>query len=229
MRAEQDADALEAPGDHGPAAGDVNPFFAGVAAEERRERESEWHRKAGVPEIEHRRMNHHFGILQQRIQAAAFGDSREVHDARAIGAGDYLKGRGDEIIEREEKGLDASEDDSCVRHQLGMPFAIEEKDEERVTGQKPCPEKQRTFLAGPERCELVVRRERGVAVLSYVCQRKIIGEKEVFEAPDSDGDQNEYGHACVAGAFRQQNAARDDADDSSDDGVHRRQKGEQQC
>src|SRR5208282_1026597 len=34
MGAEKDADGLESPGDHGPAAGDVNPFLAGITAEE---------------------------------------------------------------------------------------------------------------------------------------------------------------------------------------------------
>ncbi len=79
MRAEQNPNALEAPCNHGPAPRDVNPFLTGVSAEKRCQCKSKRNRKSGVAEVEHRRMNHHLRILQQRIQAVAVGQRRKPH------------------------------------------------------------------------------------------------------------------------------------------------------
>src|ERR1700730_10833714 len=71
MRAKQDAYTLEAPGDHGPAASEVNPFFARIAAEQRGERESKRNGEARISGIKDRRMDHHLRILQQGLAAVA--------------------------------------------------------------------------------------------------------------------------------------------------------------
>src|SRR6201988_661697 len=68
---EKNSAGQESPGHHGPAARDVNPFLAGILHDECAERERERDREADVSEIEHGRMNHHLGILQERVQAAA--------------------------------------------------------------------------------------------------------------------------------------------------------------
>src|SRR4029077_20528287 len=73
VRTEEDADGLEAPGDHGPTASDVNPFLAGIAPQKCCEREGEWNREAGVAEIQHGRMNHHLWILKQRVAGMDLG------------------------------------------------------------------------------------------------------------------------------------------------------------
>ncbi len=79
VRAEKDADGQKAPGHHGPAAGDLNPLFAGILHDERSQREGERNGEADVSQIEHGRMDNHLGILQKRIQPGAIGGKRALH------------------------------------------------------------------------------------------------------------------------------------------------------
>src|SRR5580704_49034 len=79
--AKKNADGLKAPGDHRPAARDVNPFFAGIAAEKRGERESERNRETGVAEVKHRRMDIHLRILKKWSEAFAVGQRSHLGDA----------------------------------------------------------------------------------------------------------------------------------------------------
>ena len=69
--AEKDSNRQEAPRHHGPAAGDVDPLFAGILHDERAQGEGEGDGEADVSQVKHGRMNDHLGILQQRIQAGA--------------------------------------------------------------------------------------------------------------------------------------------------------------
>ncbi len=71
VRAHEDADGEEEPGDHGPAAGDVDPLFAGVAHHQRAEGEGEGDREADVAEVEHRGMHDHLGVLEEGIEACS--------------------------------------------------------------------------------------------------------------------------------------------------------------
>ncbi len=80
MRAEKNADGEEAPGDHGPAAGNVNPFFARVLHDERAQREGKRYGKADVSQIEHGGVDHHLGILQERVQPIAVGGDRALRE-----------------------------------------------------------------------------------------------------------------------------------------------------
>ena len=45
----------------------------------------------------------------------------------------------------------------------------------------------------------------------HVFHRKIVGEKEIFERPNGEGDEREDRHPRVLRALRQQSAARDDS------------------
>ena len=67
VRSQENAAGEEAPGHHGPAAGDVNPFFAGILHDQRAEGKCEGNGKADVSQIQHGRMDDHLRILQQRI------------------------------------------------------------------------------------------------------------------------------------------------------------------
>src|SRR6266851_1611301 len=57
MRAEKNADRLETPRDHRPFAGEVNPFFAGIAREQRGKRKRERNGKTRIAGIKIRRVN----------------------------------------------------------------------------------------------------------------------------------------------------------------------------
>src|SRR5271157_72638 len=84
VRAEENADGEEAPGHHGPAARDLNPFFAGIFHDERAQREGEGNGEADVSQIQHRRMDDHLGILEKRIQSGAIGGERALHDGERV-------------------------------------------------------------------------------------------------------------------------------------------------
>ena len=71
MRAEEDAAGQKSPGHHRPTAGNVNPLFSGIAHDQRTQRKSERNGEAHVAQIQHGRVNHHLGILQERVQSIA--------------------------------------------------------------------------------------------------------------------------------------------------------------
>ena len=102
MSAEEDAAGEESPGNHGPAAGDVNPFFTGILHYQRAEREGEGDGESNVAQVEHGRVYDHLGILQKRIEAAAIG---------AHGAFEQTEGIGGEVHQREKKNLHGGEND----------------------------------------------------------------------------------------------------------------------
>ena len=64
MSAERNPERQESPGDHRPAAGDVDPFIPGIFHHQGTESKGEWHSEADVSQIKHRRVDHHFGVLQ---------------------------------------------------------------------------------------------------------------------------------------------------------------------
>ena len=71
MRAEEDAAGQKSPGHHRPTAGNVNPLFSGIAHDQRTQRKGERNGEAHVAQIQHGRVNHHLGILQERVQSIA--------------------------------------------------------------------------------------------------------------------------------------------------------------
>ena len=80
VRAKKNSAGEKSPGHHRPAAGDVDPLLARIlhrqCAQSKGKRNSESH----IAEIKHRRMNHHLGILQQRIQPVSIRRQRSLHD-----------------------------------------------------------------------------------------------------------------------------------------------------
>src|SRR5579863_8649645 len=126
VSAEEDAASEQSPGDHGPAAGDVNPLVAGILHDQSAEREGERDGGTNVPEIEHRRMDHHLGILEKGIQSAAVGTQRAFQQAERIGG---------EVHQREEKNLDSCENDRGISEEARIRFVAKAKDE-GVSGEK---------------------------------------------------------------------------------------------
>ena len=113
VRAEKNSAGQECPGHHGPAAGDVDPFFAGILHDQRAQREGEGDGESDIAQIEHGRMDDHLGILQQRIQAAAVGAQRAFEQAERIGGEIYQQqgrrsGRRPELPRRRRRGEDRS-------------------------------------------------------------------------------------------------------------------------
>ena len=166
VRAEKNAAGEESPGDHGPAAGDVNPFFAGILHDQRAQREGEGDGESDVAEIEHGRMDDHLGILQKRIEAAAVGAQRAFQQAERV--------RG-EVHQRQKENLHAGENDRRVGEEARIGLVAQAQDE-AVSGEQQRPEEQRAFLAGPQRSELVRSGKIAVAVMKDVGDGEIVAE-----------------------------------------------------
>jgi hypothetical protein len=102
VRAQKNATGQEYPGDHGSAGRDVSPLLAGIAHDERHQRKGKGHGETDIAEVEHGRMDHHLGILEQRIQTITISWQRGLHDDKRMGR---------EIQKQKEENLNRCDDD----------------------------------------------------------------------------------------------------------------------
>src|SRR6185437_7256401 len=219
VAAEQNSHAQESPADHGPAARDVDPLFARIAAERRAKGKGERHGESGVAEVAHRRMYVHLAVLQERREAVSVGKRDDVRYASGAFCSNEAERAGNEIIENQKEKLNTAENHANVGHQLRMFFAICEERDESPYGEQPAPEKQRALLPRPERGEFIPARQRAVAVFDDVSERKIILEEGDDEASYRQRDQKENGHSGVASALDKQRTTRANADNAADESV----------
>jgi len=189
VHAEEDAAGEKEPGDESPDAGDLDPFFAGIAHHERAEGEGEGDGESDVAQIKHGWMDDHLGVLEEGIEAVAVVRERSVV---------HGEGRRGEVEDGEEEDLDAGEDSSGVGEELDVGF-VGEAEDEAVGGEKPGPEEERALLAGPESGELVGAWEGAVGVLHDVGDGEVVGEDRVDEGESGGGDSEETGDAGAAG------------------------------
>src|SRR5438046_288333 len=119
MRAEKNSRGLESPRNHRPAAREVNPLLARISSEQRGQSKRKWNRKSRVPGIKRGRMNRHFRILKQGVEAASVRRHRKVENAAALRR-KHLKRAGDKSIHDQEESLNSGENHSYIRHQLRM-------------------------------------------------------------------------------------------------------------
>ena len=201
MRAEQNSRRLERPGNHGPAPRQVNPFLSGISSEQSGQSKCEWDREARVTRIQSGRMDRHFRILQQRIEAASIGTRRQVQDSSGAVSRHHLKRAGDKIIHRQKENLYARQNHSHIRHQLRVFSPVRKKRREHINGKQETPEQQRTFLARPERGKFIVGRESPVTVGGHVGHRIIVGVEEIPEADGSDPDKHAHREAGIPRGF----------------------------
>ncbi len=191
VHAEADAAGEEEPGDHGPAAGDADPLFAGVAHHEGAEGEGEGDGEADVAEVEHRRVDDHLGVLEEGVEAVAVRDK---------GAGLDGEGWGGEVEEGEEEDLDAGEDGGGVSEEAGVDLVAQAEDE-AVAAEEKGPEEEGAFLAGPEGGELVGGGEGAVGVVKDVLDGEVVGERRPDKGEGGAEDGDEAADASTAGGF----------------------------
>ena len=75
--AEHDADGQKAPRQRRPWPRPARPCGVELATDQRSDGKRECHREADITHIEHRRMDHHTRVLQQRVQITAFSRRRQ--------------------------------------------------------------------------------------------------------------------------------------------------------
>ena len=224
VRAKENARSLKAPRDHRPLTRKVNPLFTGIARQQSGQRKRERNGESRIPGIQIRRMDDHFRILQQWSQAVAVAASDKIH--RAIGARNRkrFEGAGDEIIERQEKNLNAGENHSHVRHQFAVFIPVGNQDRENVNRKEEAPEKKRAFLASPQRSDFIKRSECAVAMGDNVCRGKIVTEEEIFQTERGDKNQAAGCDTRLPRALNKKWMAGDDRRDPASECIHRTNK-----
>jgi len=221
VRAQENPDRQEAPGHHRPAASDVDPFLAGIAHNQRAQRERERHGKSDVTQIEHGRMDDHLGILQERIQAAAVGRDLAFENGERMGG---------DIQEQQEENLHGRDYDRRVSKKAWIGF-VSQTENEPVGRQQQGPEQQRAFLTGPQNGEFVGSGKILIAVMKDVGDREIVGKGGGDEYDGSEQDGAERGDAGAARGFPEafgSGPANDQRDRADDEGIGRKAERQQE-
>ena len=171
----------------------MDPFFAGIFHDERAQREGEGHGEPDVAEIKHGRVNHHLGILQQRIQAVTVGGNCSLHDGERVRR---------EVQQRQEEDLHARQNHRRVSEEARVGL-VAQPQHESISGEQQRPEQQRTFLAGPQHGELIRTGQIAIAVVEDVGDGEIVVEGANDQEDRSEKDGRERGNARAASGFAQ--------------------------
>ena len=105
MRSQEDATRQKHPSDHGPTPGNVDPLLARILHNQRAQRKSKRNRESNVAQVEHGRMDDHFRILKQRVQAVTVWRQRALHNGKRV--------RG-KIEQQQKKNLNCGDDHGCI-------------------------------------------------------------------------------------------------------------------
>ena len=171
----------------------MNPFLAGILHDQRAQGEGEGHGEADIAQIEHGRVNHHLGILQQRVEAAAVRAKRAFQKTKRVGR---------EIHQRQEEDLHCGQDHGGVGKEPGIGL-VAQAQHESIGRQQQRPEQQRTFLAGPQGCKLIRSRQIAVAMVEDVGNAEVVGKRGKDEGEGGEQDRRERRHARAASGLAQ--------------------------
>ena len=144
---------------------------------ERPDGEREGHRPQRVPRVEHRGVDHHARVAQERVEPGAL--------RRGLRQGVKRRDREDE--QRGEEGTEAEQDRRRVGRDVAQAPAHEEEHEARPQRQQPHPEQQRALLGGPRRRRAVEGRRRG---------RRVGGDDLEVEVRAQEGDLEDREGRC---------------------------------
>ena len=165
--AEGDADRQEEPRHQRPFPHRDDPAGVEPPGQQRRDRERERDGDADVAEIQHRRVHHHAGVLQLRIEPAPVG-RREGEPLERIGAA--------EQHHRDEERDDQAGDAGDVGQQAPVARRGQRLRQRAEDRQDHRPEQQRALLSGPERRNEVVGRQVARRVRRHVLDVEIVRE-----------------------------------------------------
>ena len=216
--------ALEQPGDQRPAARGGDPRVSGLPRDQRADGEGERHGETDVPQVQHRRMDGHRRILQQRAETVAVR-----HRGDQLVHRQHLERIGDEVVEDEEEGLDRHQHRGDARHHVAMLAAVGEDDDRGVGGEQETPEQQRPFLPAPPRRELVQHRHGAVAVRGDIGETEIAGQQAVDQDAGRQVDQSPHRVNGALPADHQKRLALDASDDGGKRRVQRDAERQQNC
>ena len=160
-------------------AGGPDPAGVELAGDQRPDAEGERDRPEHVARVEHRRMDRHVGVAQQRRQPGALGRSR-VEVGERLGLEDH---------QPDEEGAEAGEDRRRPGHDLAVAAAGDEEDPARGQREHPGPEQQRALLARPHRGQLVEGRRGRRGVIGDQREVEVVAEERDLDEDDRRGEQ----------------------------------------
>ena len=193
MRSEEDSAGQETPRHHRPAARDADPLLPGIAHDQRSQGKRERHGEAYVAQVKHGRMNHHLGILQQRVKPRAVGGKRASHQRERMSG---------KIQQQEEEDLNCSDDGGSIGKQPGIRL-MSQPQHQSVGRQQQRPEQQRPFLPRPQRGELVGRGEIAITVMVDVSNGEIVLESGGHQHGGREKYQGKSRNTRSSGGFAQ--------------------------
>ena len=178
-----------------PPLGDLDPFLAQPAGEQRRHGKGKRNRKPHVAHVQHRRVHDHGRVLEQRVQVLAVrrGGDQPVEGAR--------KKENQEKEPQDDQAFHADE----VRHdgRLGSPMKPHGNRAER--GQNEHPQQQRAFVAAPDRGDGVKQGELRIRIGGDVMDGKVASQERIDQRGHAYGQEHKnerQGHAPGADPVR---------------------------
>jgi hypothetical protein len=152
-----------------------------AAIQQRGNCEREGNREADVAHVEHRRVEHHAWILQQRVQVAAVRRRRQQS----------LEGVGGEQHEAQEADAHQAHHAEDARREILRQAAAEHGNGEHPARQHQYPQQQRALMAAPSRGNAIGGGQLGIGVGGDVHHREIVAVERPRQATEGDGDEDE--------------------------------------
>jgi hypothetical protein len=125
-------------------------------------------------------MQHHAGILQQRVQVAAIGRSRKEALERVRG----------EQHEGEKTRAQHAHDAEHPRHHVLGQLRAERAHREHPDPEHQAPQKERALVAAPHAGDAVMQRQRAVRIHGDVRDREVVGHERPRQAAEGEGDEH---------------------------------------
>ena len=167
VRSQKNPTRQKQPRHHRPAPRNVDPLLPRVPHHQRPQRKRKRHRKPHIPQVKHRRMDHHLRVLQQRIQPMPIRRQRPRLNR---------KRRSCEIQQHQKEDLHPSQNGRSKRRKPYI-HPMPKTQHKPIRRQKPGPQHQRPFLPRPKRGKLVSRMKIPIRMLQNVRDREVIRKR----------------------------------------------------
>ena len=192
-----DAEGQKDPGRERPRPHPACPGGIDAAFDQRRGGERKGDREADVAEIQQRRMHREPGVLQDRIEIAAFERRlREPRERIRRGQHEQLECSGDPRLHGERR-----------RFQRRGQIAAEAGNQRAEQRQHQHPQQHRAFMVSPHAGDLVDQRFRGMRILEYGQEREVRGDVAPDQRKEGQTDEGELGDGGRSGDRHQHGVA----------------------
>ena len=139
--------------------------------------ERERDREQRVPRVQHRRVEHHRRVAQQRVQPEALGRHRAGARERRL----------EEDQQAAEEGREPEQHGGRVGGDLARPPPGEEQDRARPHAQQQHPQQEGSLLGRPDRGRPVERRRRRGGVRGDQLRGEVRAQERQLEQQEADG------------------------------------------